>query len=426
MRSTSPCIALLALATALAAGASAQDAEPEGFRFRVTGLLDLRLVAADEERSFLDAGLGKLRYGGEGDGTGRETLFRLAQASVVLRASVGEALSARVQLGVDSDYRKGSGLNGADVTEAFLAYAPRLSDTLGLGLRAGILIPPISLENDGRAWTATRTVTPSAINSWIGEEVRATGLELTLRAFLQKSDLAATVAVFGWNDPGGSLVAWRGWALQDRQTGFTDRLPFATEPAFRPNRDFPVQTPWVAPFRELDGRAGWYAGASWEVPEKLEVRLMRYDNGGDRLTVERGQYSWETRFYAAGVRVALANGLELLAQGVSGRTKMGPGPVVNVPFEALFGLATVVTGLHRFSLRYDVFRNEDRNPTAAGETFGEEGSAWTAAWLFGAFPRATLALEVVSVRSERPSRRELGLAPGVRETIGTLGLRLKL
>ncbi|MFI5413600.1 MAG: hypothetical protein ACHQ0I_03325 [Candidatus Lutacidiplasmatales archaeon] len=296
-------------------------------------LLDLRLVQTAEEVGFLDGGLGKARYGGDGESPG--TRLRFAQTSAVVRASAGETLSARVQLNVDTDPHPSSGLKGVDVIEAYVAFAPRLSDTVGLRLRGGFFFPPISLENDGPSWTPTRTLTPSAINSWVGEEVRTTGLEASLHAFLPRSDLVVTGALFGWNDPCGSLLTYRGWAFDDRLSGATDRIPLPSDPGFEPTHEFPQQADWVAPFREVDDRAGWYAAGSWSVPEKLELRLLRYDNRGNWVSVQRGQYAWETRFWAAGLRAPIAGGLELLAQGMTGRTRMGPGPAIDVTFEGV-------------------------------------------------------------------------------------------
>ena len=44
-------------------------------------------------------------------------------------------------------------------------------------VKAGAFFPTISLENDDLGWTSPYTLTPSAINSWIGEELRTIGSE---------------------------------------------------------------------------------------------------------------------------------------------------------------------------------------------------------------------------------------------------------
>ena len=46
-------------------------------------------------------------------------------------------------------------------------------------VKTGAFFPTISLENDDLGWTSPYTLTPSAINSWIGEELRTIGSEGT-------------------------------------------------------------------------------------------------------------------------------------------------------------------------------------------------------------------------------------------------------
>lgn len=400
---------------------AAPVASGEGFRLKVEGLVDLRAARTGDTTGWLDGGLGKLRFGGE-DGDGR-TLLALAQSSAVLRASLGEDLRAFVQVNVDTGSRVPSGLAGVDLVEAWASYRPRLSSALGARLKAGHFFPPLSLENEGLAWSPTRTLTASALNSWIGEEVRVTGMEASLEVFLPTADLALRGAVFGGNDPCGSLLAWRGWSLSDRQTGLTDRLPLAPIPAVGPGGLFPRQDPWVAPFREVDGRAGWYAAASFELPERLELRALLYDNRGDPLAVVDGQYAWKTRFAAAGASLRLPGGVELVGQLLDGWSAMGPREAVDVYYGAWFLLGSVARGSHRLSLRYERFDAEDEDRFRAEDPNDEEGDAWTAAWAWEVDRRTSVLLEVVSVDATRPARALVGLPERARETLVQLGVR---
>ena len=176
-------------------------AEAEGFRLRVGGFVDLRAARTDDTTGWLDGGLGKLRWGGE-DGEPK-TVLALAQSAVVFRASLGEELRAYAHVNMDTGSYPTSGLAGLDLVEGWVSYRPRLSSSFGLRLRGGHFFPPLSLENDGIAWSPTRTLTASALDSWFGEEVRVTGLETSLEVFLPTSDLTFTGAVFGGNDPCG-------------------------------------------------------------------------------------------------------------------------------------------------------------------------------------------------------------------------------
>ena len=304
-----------------------------------------------------------------------------------------------------------------------MSYRPRFSAVLGAQLRGGHFFPPLSLENDGFAWSPTRTLTASALGSWIGEEVRVTGLEASLELFLPTSDVALTGAVFGGNDPCGSLLAWRGWAIGDRQTGYTDRLPLAPLPAFQPDGIFPAQDPWVAPFREVDGRAGWYVAASFVKPELLTFRALFYDNRGDPLALEDGQYAWKTRFAGVGARLQLPARVELLGQFLDGWSAMGPEEAVDVSYRTWYVLASLALGSHRVSVRYEEFRVRDEDRYRVTDPNDEEGEAWTAAWSLPFDRRTTVFLEVVSVGATRPARALLGLPERARETLVQLGVR---
>src|SRR5947208_2990815 len=89
---------LLLVAMLAAAAASAADGEGPS----IHGLLDMRAVRTDRTRSWLDGGLGKLRYGPPITND-RANLLRLSQASLLVDAPVGDIVSAHFQLNVDAD-----------------------------------------------------------------------------------------------------------------------------------------------------------------------------------------------------------------------------------------------------------------------------------------------------------------------------------
>ncbi len=152
-------------------------------------------------------------------------LARLSQLSFLADARFLSSLGAHVQLNFDAEPNRGGAVDRLDLIEAFLRYRFGVGDESEIRGRVGLFIPPISLEHPGPAWTTVYTITPSVINSWVGEEVRAGGAEATFAHVGLDNELSATAAVFGWNDPSGSLVAFRGWAAQDRQTGLGDQIP---------------------------------------------------------------------------------------------------------------------------------------------------------------------------------------------------------
>src|SRR6185295_7315933 len=91
--------------------------------------------------------------------------------------------------------------------------------------RLGLMWPPVSLEHEGADWHVADTITPSAINSWIGEEVRPVALEGTVSISAGDHKLRTTAAIFAANDTSGTLLTFRGWALHDRTTLAFNRWP---------------------------------------------------------------------------------------------------------------------------------------------------------------------------------------------------------
>ena len=235
----------LALAAVLAPCAAA---------VQLHGQLDVRAVAADASQGWLKGGLGKLRYGESG--------LRLGQASLALEADPFDTVSATVIANASDDRRGAFGVN-----EAYLAWSPVPSGPWRARVKAGAFFPVTSLEldYDSVGWTPANTVSSSAINSWIGEEVRTKGLELTVsrngRMAGSPHDFSLTAALYGWNDETGTLLAWRGWTVSERITSLTEPLVLPDLPAYRRGGSI-YQTRWIHPFREIDDRLGYYVSGA--------------------------------------------------------------------------------------------------------------------------------------------------------------------
>lgn len=385
--------------------AAAQDGSS---KFKLGVLLDGRYILTDRPVSWLDGGLGKERYGGENDD--RQNLFRLSQASLTLNASLADSLSVKAQANVDAEPDRGFDRRRLDVIEAFMSYHPLLSTHTRIRIRGGIFFPPISLENSGPAWTSPYTITSSAINSWVGEEVRSTGGEFTFVWSGTQNEFSLTGAVFGYNDPTGSLLAWRGWALQDRQTGYSDKLPLAEIPSIGyPGSLFPHQPDWTQPFREVDGRPGYYAGAAWNNGSSVDLRALYFDNNGNPTSFDGKQYAWHTRFSNAGVHLTLPARFEILGQYMRGSTIMGYFDAVHNEFYASYIMLSSAFGKSRASIRYDHFSVEDLDVNTVQDNNDEQGWALTADYMLEFNQHLRLALELLKVDSTRASRAKLGL-----------------
>lgn len=148
----------LVLSAVLLAACLAQDAKAFDLSedFAITGYGDVRAVIAPDPQSWLNGGLGKFRYGGA-QKFGTEGV---AQADLTL----GDGLNAVGLFRAEPETR-----SVVDALEMYPRYAPASAGTVSWSVKAGAFFPTISLENDDVGWTSPYTLTPSAINSWIGK-----------------------------------------------------------------------------------------------------------------------------------------------------------------------------------------------------------------------------------------------------------------
>ena len=192
------------------------------------GEVDFVLGTGSGQTGSTQTGLGK------NDFDGNVSPWRDSSATVTIESQLLDEISSWVTLSADGERSQ-----VVDVQEAWLSWKPVPSGPWRTRIRLGSFFPPTSLEiePDSPSWKPVRTLSSSAINSWIGEELRANGLELAFsrRGLMIGSphDFDFTVAAIGANDPAGTLLAWRGWTFSDHITGLTEtqRLP-----------DLPVET----------------------------------------------------------------------------------------------------------------------------------------------------------------------------------------
>ena len=360
------------------------------------GWLDLRAVHPGDTPGWVDGGLGKLRWDGSGDGA------RFGGAAVQAHWTPQSALllsaSAQVQ---DTD--RGT----ADLVEAWARWRPVSTTPWRHSLRAGLFFPQVSLENDALAWTSPYTLTPSAINSWVGEEIRSLGLEYRLERRGPRDTLEAALALFGGNDPAGELMAVRGWSLSDLVYGLGSsiRTPDLSARDAPPPRRFD-------PFVEVDDRIGWHGELAWRRGERARFTLMRYDNRADpsTTTVFEGHeiVSWRTRFWSAG-GLLRSGGLVWIGQGMVGDTEIRPSPFFRTEtgFWSAFLLAARDAGRWRPALRLDLFGT--REHPSDGDGVREHGRALTAALGWRPRPWLRVTAELVHLRGARSERILAGL-----------------
>ena len=359
----------------------------------VSGQIAVRATQGEGAHSWRDGGFGRLDLGSDPTSIDSAELYALGRADLTLDWRPSTLVSAYLHgtARAEPDELAGQGETGevAGVVEAFLELEAPLASKHRLRFRLGHFLMPTSRENIDVAWSSPYTLTFSALNSWIGEEVRLTGLEGSYQwAVGDTDDLLWTVAAFGGNDTAGTLLAWRGWAMGDRLTVFDETLPLPPLPGLEPGAAFsPQQESGTQPFgSDLDGRVGLASTLAYRFGGGGSIRLTGYDNQGDR-ELHDGQYAWETRFYVVGADRELELGrgtLDLVAEWMWGETGMGAldQAHVDADFEAGYLLASFSGESFRATLRWDTFETVDRDGSVAYDPNGGDGSAWTAAFFY--------------------------------------------
>jgi hypothetical protein len=393
-----------------------------GDRFGFNLVLDGRVITTPVSTSFLDSGLGKTRYGHEP----RAVQLKLAQAAFLGRFEVRPDLTLRVHANADAEHNFERRL---DVVEALVRYVPALTDTVSLDVRAGLFFPTVSLENTDAAWLSPYTTTFSAINSWVGEEVRTLGVEAGPSFRIGEAEARFFGAWHRANDPTGTLLAWRGFALHDRVSGSGDRLPLPALKSFEAQNLFPEQPLHVQPIREVDHKWTWSSGLSVS-HAKYRLKALYQPQTANPASFDGEQYAWRTGYWSVGCARAFGP-VEVLLQGLDGQTRMGlvatRENAVIANFQAAYALISWSApdgGKHRTTVRYDAFRVRDRDEFTALDANDESGAAWTFAYIFTPAARHRIAAELVTITSTRTNRRDLNLAPRATEILGTLSWRL--
>jgi hypothetical protein len=365
------------------------------------GYLDLRLVAADDgaDDRWTEGGLGKTRFG-DGDafsGSGAIVVRWQPTAELLASAEAQYVPAARKPL---------------DLLEGWLRYRPVSTTPWRWSARVGAFFPPISLENDGLGWTSTRTLTPSAINTWVGEELRTVGAEVRVERRGARGTLTTTAALFQKNDPAGELLAMRGWALHDIASGFDGSLR-------EPDVLAPIvgDTPPVRfrPFLEIDHRVGAYVGIDWQTPAQDRLAALYYDNRADPAAevdyAGRELYAWHTRFWSLGAQKRFGDVL-VMAQAMAGGTAFEPVPglLLDTRFHAGYVLAGWERGEWQPTLRLDLF-GARQLPEGRPAPLDEHGRALTLALNWRPQPRLRITGELLYVDSTRDQRRRAGIDP---------------
>ncbi len=287
-------------------------------------------------------------------------------------------------------------------------------------VRAGQFFLGTSRENTDPLWTSRYAQTFSALNTWIGEEVRPVGVDVQWTPGFYGS-VGATA--FRNNDTMGALLAWRGWSVGNRLTVYDEVLPLPPLTTLRTHFS-DQRADGTVPFnRDLDGRTGWSVRGRVQLPERANLQLAHVDNNGDRLEY-RGEYSWRTKFDVLSAEAGTSSPFNVLAEYMWGKTGMGVQPVlVDADFNAGYLLLSYKQGANRFSFRFDRFATSDRDHSPLVETNTEHGRAWAIVWLRELSPHLRLSAEFLQITGDRIAARESGFDPNLDARTLTLEAR---
>jgi hypothetical protein len=364
--------------------AAAQD------RVSVNGDFDVRWVHAVGDLSYVNGGLGVLRFDPEHEG------IEFGRAFLAPTLRVTDVVAVRAVVDAYGDHDR----NPVDLSEFYLDVRPFPTTAIRWRARVGAFFMPVSLENRGIGWTDVYSITPSAVNTWLGEEFRTIGAEIEARWLGASSgylgDVALVAAAYGWNDPAGALIAQRGFALTDRPSTLFGGLG-------KPPTRF---------YYEIDRRPGYYSGLSWRHHDRLEVRALRYDNRSDPgAATETGGNAWRTRFTSLGARLEPSAHWTFIAQYLDGNTAVGADSAGEnqfyMNFHADFALASFDWAQQRLSARYDDFHTHQLSGFF-GPPSNDTGHSWTFAWSHEWSDHWQIVAEWLRVTSRFPPRLALG------------------
>jgi len=262
-----------------------------------------------------------------------------------------------------------------------------------LRLRAGEFWLPTSRENVDPLWTSRYTITFSALNSWIGQEVRPLGADLQWSPNFYIS-LGGTA--FRGNDTMGTELADRGWSLGNRLSVYNEVIASA------PDETRPIGS-------EIDHRIGDSERLRLQLPERAMIQFTHIDNRERLLFGKPPDEPWRTKFNIVSAEAGTTSPTTIAAEWAKGTTEIGfPGGSFLLNFDTAYVLVSHKSGKDRFSARIEEFK-----------TNGERGHAWTVAWLTEANEHFRSGVEYVHATGNHAS------APDPRTAGSTITLEVR-
>lgn len=389
--------------------------------FRLFGYAYGRTVSVQSPPSWLAGGFGRFGNGARSGSDHRNLAEALGQLGAEWTPS--RYFDAHVQ-GLGRTQPSGYGGRAAGIAELYVDGRAFVGPVDELQLRAGQFFLPTSRENKEELWASPYTITWSALNSWIGEEVRPVGLDLQW-----KHGFYVTVGITGFrdNDTMGTLLAWRGWAVGNRLSVYDEVLPLPPLDSLL-HGDFTgkQRSDGTRPFeRDLDGRTGISERLRLSLPERANIQFTHLDNRGDHL-LHRGEYAWATKYDQISAELGNSEATVIALEYMKGSTAMGRPQAAHIDlgFASGYVLVSKKSGRWRTTLRAERFSTTDR-VNLANDEYGERGRAYTAAVLYDVSDRSRAGVEYTKMTGARPGVAESGGDASLDGRTVTLELRYK-
>jgi hypothetical protein len=350
--------------------------------------LDLRLVASDAPAAVADGGLGTLRYGDDRDG------LQLGRARLALSQNLGDLVTLKVDASAWGQHDR----NPLDVTEAYLQLHPYPFGDWRTRIKLGAFYAPMSLENRADGWESPYTLSSSAMDSWVAQELRTIGAEFKLEWLGTHAghdfDASAVFGVYGWNQGAGSALSVSGFTIDDWQGSLFGRVGHGSYPFGAINE-----------YHQFDNHAGTYEGLEVHYLDRVTLEALHYDNHANPTADEEATdaYAWQTRFDTVGLRAENDAGWTAIVQWMAGETYVEPDELglLGWRFVTRYVLVSKRAGRNTFSARFDDYQVSADQAFALGD---QGGHAVTLAYRFEPNAHWRFTLEGVRARGFQTNR----------------------
>ncbi len=369
-------LAVVAALCTLSASAFAQSSS-----FQLHGFLSARAIRVKSEPSWTQHGFGRFDVGADSTDHSRTVNEQVAQLGFDWKPASWLLLHAD---GVARREPSGTAGKRAGIVQAYADIG-----TEHLRLRAGSFWLPTSRENVDPLWSSRYTITYSALNTWIGEEMRPTGVDLQ---YSPNFYITAGGTAFRGGDAMGTVLADRGWVFGNRLTVYKETI--AVPPTDNITR--PIGS-------DLDSRTGFAELIRVQLPERAMLQITHIDNRTELRPGDPPDVPWRTRFNIVGGEIGSTSPTTAAAEWASGRTTLAfPGGTFTLDFSTAYLLLSRKAGPDRWTARVDRFWT--RNHKNHSNDFGREnGHAYTVAWLRDMNEHVRAGLEYVRVKGDRPA-----------------------